>query len=176
MPLAIGLALSGICPMAQAWDAEGLWSFGFRSQGFYNLSPGNDYFIGPEIGYSNFNLAAHRLQFKASYMTSRLEKVFREDTPQQDYFLLSPVWHVSRNGFFDPTLQADLGYARFDPGSRKAGNMDKDAWIAALQAGLALNLFQGEYGLFAHFGFDFAAPIRDEDYPGVFGVGLWKML
>jgi hypothetical protein len=176
MAAAMCVAAAGFGSMAQAWDSEGLWSFGLRSQRFYSLEMENDLFIGPEIGYSNYDLAAHRLQFKASYMTTRLEKTYWKGSKKQDYFLFTPAWHFSRNGLFDPIFQADLGYARFEPGSRKVGSTDEDAWIAALQAGLGLNLFQGEYGLFTHFGFDIAAQVRDEEYPGVFGIGLWKML
>ncbi|MEO7426798.1 MAG: hypothetical protein ABI036_16550 [Fibrobacteria bacterium] len=155
---------------------EGLWSVGLRTQGYYDFEPGNDWMSGPEIGYSNFNICAHRLQFRAAYLTSRLEQAFRPNILRQDYFLLSPTWHFSRNGFFDPIAQADLGYTRFDTEFKWAEDLDNSSWIAALQVGFALNLSQGAYGLYYHFGYNFITPESGNVYPGVFGLGLWVML
>lgn len=147
-----------------------------RAEGYYDLEPGQDWVLGPEIGYSNFNLASHRLQLKAAYLTSRLEQVFRPNIYRQDYFLFSPVWHCNRNGFFDPTLQMDLGYWRYDTEYGIFKDLKNDSWIAAAQVGFALNLAQGEYGLFYHFGYNFITPESGLVFPGVFGLGLWMML
>ena len=155
---------------------EGLWSLGLRSQGTVDFEPGQDWFWGPEIGYSDYNLFAHRLQLKAAYLTSRLEQVFRPNILRQDYFLFSPVWHFGRNSFFDPIVQADLGYWRYEIENEIFADLDNDSWVASLQIGLALNLFQGEYGLFYHFGYQFITPESGLLYPGVFGIGMWKML
>jgi hypothetical protein len=161
---------------APSYGGEGLWSVGVRSEGFIDLEPGQDWVIGPEIGYSDFNLAAHRLQFKAAYLTSRLEQSFRQNLLRQDYFLLSPVWHFGRNRLFDPTVQLDLGYWRYDVESDLFRDLDNDSWVAAAQVGFALNLFQGEFGLFYHLGYNFITPDSGLIYPGVFGLGFWVML
>jgi hypothetical protein len=170
----ICLILAGLSFPARA--DEGLWSIGTRAQGFYDFEPGQDWFLGLEIGYSNYSMASHRLQLKAAYLTSRLEQVFRPNILKQDYFLFSPAWHFSRNGFFDPIVQMDLGYTRFDLESEIFKGLDNDSWIAAAQVGFALNLAQGEYGLYYHFGYNFITPESSMVYPGVFGLGLWIML
>ena len=131
---------------------------------------------GPEIGYSNYDVGAHRLQLRAAYLTSRLEQVFRPNILKQDYFLFSPTWHFNRNGFFDPIVQADMGYTRFDLESDIFSDLDNDSWLASLQVGFALNLAQGEYGLYYHLGYNFITPESSNVYPGVFGLGLWVML
>jgi hypothetical protein len=165
-----------LCGTGVSHASEGLWSIGLRAQGYYDFEPGNDWVSGPEIGYSNYSLASHSLQLKASYLTSRLEQVFRENILKQDYFLFSPVWHFGRNSFFDPTVQVDLGYTRYDVESEIFEDLDNDTWIAAAQLGFALNLAKGEYGLFYHFGYNFITPESSMVFPGVFGVGIWMML
>jgi len=164
----------GFCLPAAA--GEGLWSLGPRTQGFYDFEPGQDLFHGPEIGYSNYNLAGHRLQLKLAYLTSRLENVFRENILRQDYFLFSPVWHFGRNRLFDPTIQMDMGYWRYDVEYNEFQALDNSSWIASAQAGFALNFYQGEYGLFYHFGYELIVPESGMVLPGVFGVGFWVML
>jgi hypothetical protein len=131
---------------------------------------------GPEIGYSNYNLGAHRLQLRAAYLTSRLEQVFRPNILKQDYFLFSPTWHFSRNGFFDPILQADMGYTRYDTEIDIFKDLENSLWLASLEAGFALNLSQGEYGLYYHVGYNFITGQSSNVYPGIFGLGLWVML
>ena len=148
-----------------------------RAQGFYDFEPGQDWVLGPEIGYSNYYLGSHRLQLKGAYLTSRLEQAFRPNVLKQDYFLFSPVWHFNRNGLFDPSVQVDLGYMRYDLEYAFMDFADNDSWIAAAQVGFAINMFQGEYGLFYHFGYNFIVPEQTTlMQPGVFGLGLWMML
>lgn len=159
-----------------AGAGEGLWSMGLRTQGVVDFEPGQDLFEGPEIGYSDYHLFAHSLQLRGAYLTNRLEAVFRPNIIRQDYFLFSPVWHFRRNAFFDPTLQTDLGYWRYDTESEIFKDLDNSSWVASIQVGLALNLFQGEYGLYYHFGYNFITPDSGLLFPGVFGVGFWKFL
>lgn len=121
-------------------------------------------------------MGSHRLQLKVAYLTTRLEQYFRENILGQDYFLFSPVWHFRRNSFFDPTLQLDAGYTRYDFESEIFKDLDNDSWIASAQVGFAINLYQGEYGLFYNFGYNFITPESSMVFPGVFGVGLWVML
>jgi hypothetical protein len=172
MLCALGAALLAAAPAA----ADGLWSFGLRMQGVVDFEPGQDLFEGPEIGYSDYGLFAHRLQLRAAYLTSRLEQAFRPAILRQDYFLFSPAWHFRRTSLFDPMVQLDLGYWRYDTESRIFKSLDNSSWMAAAQVGLALNLFQGEYGLYYHFGLNFITPDSGLLYPGVFGVGFWKLL
>jgi hypothetical protein len=153
-----------------------MWTFGLRTQGMVDLEPGQDLFEGPEIGYSDYNLFAHSLQLRAAYLTSRLEQAFRPAILRQDYFLFSPVWHFRRKAFFDPTVQADLGYWRYDIEDEIFKDLDNSSWVASIQVGLALNLFQGEYGLYYHLGYNLITPDSGLLYPGVFGVGFWKIL
>jgi hypothetical protein len=172
MVCALGAALLTAAHAAN----EGLWSFGLRMQGVVDFEPGQDLFEGPEIGYSDYGLFAHRLQFRAAYLTSRLEQAFRPNILRQDYFLFSPAWHFRRSAIFDPMAQLDLGYWRYDIESRLFKSLDNSSWVAAAQVGFALNLFQGAYGLYSHFGYNFITPDSGLLYPGVFGVGFWKVL
>jgi hypothetical protein len=153
---------------------EGLWSLGLRTQGIVDFEPGQDFVEGPEIGYSDFNWFGHKLQLKAAWLTSRAEWLFRPNIYRQDYFLFSPVWHFRRSAFFDPTFQVDLGYWRYD--TEGFDGLENDSWLGSAQLGLALNLFQGKYGLFGHFGYNFIVPESGLVYPALFGFGFWKML
>lgn len=153
---------------------DGLWSAGLRMQGVVDFEPGQDLFEGPEIGYSDYDLFAHSLQFRAAYLTNRLEAAFHLGVPRQDYFLFSPVWHFRRKAFFDPTVQADLGYWRYDAEIFK--ELDNSSWVASLKVGFALNLFQGEYALYYHVGYNFITPDSGLLYPAEFGIGIWKLL
>jgi hypothetical protein len=153
---------------------EGLWSLGLRTQGIVDFEPGQDFVEGPEIGYSDYNLFGHRLQLKAAYLTSRGEWLFRPNIYRQDYFLFSPVWHFRRQAIFDPTFQLDMGYWRYD--TEGFAELANESWVTSAQLGLVVNLFQGEYGLFYHFGYNFIVPESGLVFPGVFGIGFWKML
>jgi hypothetical protein len=165
--------LLALAPRAQ----EGMWSAGWRAQGTIDFAPGQDWFTGPEFGYSNYHLAGHSLQLKFSYLTDRLEQVFRPNIIRQDYYLFTPQWHFRRSRFFDPVVQLDLGYSHYDIENEALfGDLENNTWIAAAQAGLALNLAQGRYGLFYHFGYNFITPQSSLVFPGVFGMGFWVML
>lgn len=154
-----------------------MWSLNLRAQGTLDFKPGNDYFIGPEAGYSNYHLFRHRLQIKAAWLTTRLEQAFRENILKYDMFLLTPVWHFRRNAIFDPTLQLDLGYARYDVENEAIfGGLDNDTFIASFQPGLNVNFYGGRYGLHYHLGYNFITPGGHLIYPGVFGLELWMML
>jgi hypothetical protein len=171
-------AVSAVCfCLAVSSAQEGLWSVGSRVEGTVDFEPGNDFLLGPEIGYSNFNLGGHRLQLKGAYLTTRLEQFFRPNIIKQDYFLFSPVWHFRRNAFFDPNIQMDLGYMRYDvENERIFGSLDNDSYIAAIQAGFSVNLAEGEYGIFYHVGYNLITPDSGLVFPGVFGFGFWVML
>jgi hypothetical protein len=173
-----GKAAAALLALACAAGAgEGLLSFGLRSQGTIDFLPGQDWVTGPEAGYSNHHLFGHKLELKAAYLTSRLEWVFRPNVLRHDYFLFTPKWHFRRGRWFDPTVQADFGYTRFDVEEEIFEVLDNDSWIAAAQLGLTVNLAQGRYGGFWHFGCNFIAPETGGlVFPGVFGIGLWVML
>ncbi len=166
----LAILATGVCA------DEGLWSLGMRMEGDVDLEPGNEYMLGPEIGYSNFDLGAHKLQLKGAFLTNRARQLLHKDIIKQDKYLFSPVWHFGRNNWFDPTVQADLGYMHYDREYRIFSSLNNSSWIAALQLGFALNLFQGEYGLFYHFGYNLITPSSGLVLPGLFGVGLWVML
>ena len=170
------MLLAGLGLAASCHGTEGLWSLGFKTQGSVDFEPGNDYFIGPEFGYSHYKLASHRLHLKFSYLTSRLEQAFRTNILRQDFFLFSPAWHFRRNHLFDPVVQADLGYSRYDVESPIFADLDNDAWLAALQAGLNLNFSHGVWGLHYHVGYNLLIPESSVLYPGLFGLDLWMML
>ena len=160
--------------MSSVCANEGLWSLGMKVQGAVDFAPGNDYLLGPEIGYSDLNLASHRLQFRICYLTSRLEQSARENILKQDEYLFSPVWHFRRVSFFDPTIQLDLGYARYDVENEEIfGSLDNDTWIAALQLGMGFNFSESRYGFSYSVGYNLINSESSIIYPLVFGVGVW---
>jgi hypothetical protein len=162
----LGIALAG---SAQAGSLR--WTAGLRTQGYWDFEPGNDYMVGPEIGLSYPGLVGGKLQCKVSYLTSRLEQAFRENILRQDFYLLSPAWHFRPAKILDPLVQIDLGYTRYDVESDIFKDLENSGWIAALQIGANLNLAQGRWGAFYHFGYNFLTPTVV--YPGVFGFGIW---
>jgi hypothetical protein len=161
---------------SQARGGEGLWSAGLRMQGVVDFEPGQDLFEGPEIGYSDYDWFKHSLQLRGAYLTNRLEAAFRLGVPRQDYFLFSPVWHFRRKAIFDPTFQADLGYMRYDTEDARLAGLDNSSWVASIKVGFALNLFQGEYALYYHFGYNLITPDSGLLFPAEFGIGIWKLL
>lgn len=171
---ALILWLAALAPVS-AW--EGLWSAHLRTQGTVDFKPGNDYFTGPEIGYSNFGLAGHSLQLRAAWLTTRVEHIFRPNILKYDMFLLSPTWHFRRTALFDPTVQVDVGYARYDVEYEEIfGDLDNTTWLASLQPGLNLNLAKGGYGFHYQVGYNFITPEGHLFYPLIFGLNFWMLL
>jgi hypothetical protein len=162
--LALGMALS-----CQA--GEGLLAGGLRGQGTVDLLPGNDYFMGPTLAYSNFYLFNHKLQIQGSFLTNRPEAAARQGVPVQDWYLLTPVWHFSRNSFFDPIFQLDLGWSWFDD---EGLGLDNTAFTTAPSIGLNLNLAQGRYGAQAALGYQTLTSSMVN--PGLAWIQVWTML
>ena len=167
--------LSFLLVFCPAKAQEGIFNFGLKMQGKWDLAPGQDLYPGFELGYSNYNLFEHQLEFKFKYLTSRLEESFRKTIPREDYFLLGSAWHFRRKFLFDPYVKLDLGYTRFDTEGLDLAN---DSYVVATTAGLNLNLFNGVCGLYYDFGFSIMPFLTktSSQYPGVFNVGIWHNL
>ncbi len=150
---------------------EGLLVAGGRVQGSIDLQPGNDYFEGPTLGYSNYHLFNHKLQLQAAYLTNRLEVVFRPRVPVQDWYLMTPVWHWGRNQWFDPTFQLDLGWTWFDD---EGLGLDNTAWLASPAFGLNFNLGEGRYGL--HLGLGYQALTSSLVNPATAFISFWSLM
>lgn len=176
--LALALTLvSGLAFARPAAAGDGIWSLGLRTQGAMDFKPGQDLFSGPEVSFSHFGLLNHSLQIKAAYLTSRLEQAFRENILKYDFYLLSPTWHFRRNSLFDPTVQMDLGYGRFDVENEAIfGDLDNDTWVAAFQPGLNLNFARGRWGFHYSVGYNFIAPEGHLLTPGTYGLNVWMVL
>ncbi len=159
----------------QGQAQEGIWNWGIRTQGIWDFAPGQDLYPGIELGYSNFYLAKHKLQFKAAYLTSRLEEVVGRHIPRQDYFLLGTAWHFRRKNIFDPYVQLDLGYNRFDT---EGLDIKNSAYIFSTVAGLNINLQQGQYGFYYDVGLSYTPLFMRTStlYPGIFNFGFWVNL
>ena len=167
MFLTMFLAL--VAALAPVSAGESLWSLQSRTQGTVDFKPGNDYFTGPEIGYSNYALAGHSLQLRAAWLTTRMEQVFRPNILKYDLFQFSPTWHFRRNALFDPTFQADAGYIRYDIENEKIFHVLKNtAWLLSVQPGLNLNLGKGRYGLHYQVGYNLFTPAMQLRVPGRF--------
>lgn len=155
---------------------EGIWTAGLRMQGVVDLLPGNDFIEGPEMGYSNFDLGSHRWQFKAAYLTTRLEKIFQKNLTKIDYYLFSPEYHYGRNWIFDPLVKIDLGYYHYSVSAPVFNVLNNSSWIATPKVGLGLNLKQGQWGIDYHLGYHLIVPRSGLVYPFVFDMGIWIML
>lgn len=174
--LALALALATLAPQRAEAD-DGLWGLSLRTQGAMDFKPGQDLWTGPELAYSHHALLGHDLQIKAAWLTSRMEQAFRENILKYDFFLLSPMWHFRRNSFFDPTVQLDLGYGRFDVENEAIfGDLDNDTWVASFQTGLNLNFARGRWGLQYTVGYNFIAPEGHLLTPATYGLNAWMML
>jgi hypothetical protein len=167
----------GLCVLLLTWAparaGEGLLAFGLRGQGFIDLRPGNDYYLGPSLSYSNYHLFSHKLQLQATYLTNRPEATWRPGVPAMDWYLVTPLWHWRRNAFFDPTFQVDLGWAYFDD---EGLGLDENnpTFIVAPAFGLNINLMQGQYGI--HFNVGYQALVSSMVYPLVSSIQFWGML
>lgn len=169
------LALAAVLGPAMA--GEGIWSLNLRTQGTVDFKPGNDYFTGPEIGFSHYDLAGHSLQLRAAWLTTRMEQVFRPNILKYDLFLVSPTWHFRRNSLLDPTFQADVGYIRYDIENEEIFHaLENSAWLMSVQPGLNLNLGKGLYGLHYQVGYNLFTPQMQLVYPVIFGFSLWVIL
>jgi len=166
--LTLGLVL---LPGSRWADAgEGLMAWSFRVQGTVDMRPGNDYFAGPSLYYSNYNVFNHKLQLGASFLTNRPEAAWRRGVPVQDWYLLTPLWHWKRNGFFDPTFQMDMGWTWFDD---EGLGLDNTAFIVAPSLGVNFNINQGRYGLHTCLGYQ--AITSSLVNPGLALVEIWAM-
>jgi hypothetical protein len=167
--LILALVLGGW--VAKPSAGEGLVAWQFRGQGTVDAMPGNDYFIGPALSYSNFYLFTHRLQLQATWLTNRPEAAWRPGVPVQDWVLFSPLWHWNRNGFWDPIFQLDMGYTWFDPEGLDIPHSD---YILAPAFGLNLNLYQGRYGIQYLVGFQTHSSSLVS--PGMATLSFWGLL
>jgi hypothetical protein len=169
----IGLAaLLWSAPAAQ--PAAGSWSAGLQTRGFVDFEPGNDYVTGFDAGYSPdrvFGIGfGRRLELRAAYLTSRAEAAYR-NVLKQDWFLFSPVWHFRRQRLFDPTLQLDFGWQRYDIENEAIfGDLENSAVIKGLQIGFQLN--HKRYALRYAFGYQTASTASSVVYPLPFTLGF----
>lgn len=143
--------------------AGGLWTLGMQARGFVDFEPGNDYAVGFDAGWSPGGTLRHRLELRAAYLTTRPEAVFR-NVFREDWFLFSPVWHFRRQRLFDPTLQLDLGYQRYDVENEAIfGDLENTTWIRGLRAGFQLN--HGRYALRYAVGYQTASTASSVSIP-----------
>jgi len=176
-PARLALALVLAAALAPVTAGEGLWSINLRTQGAVDFKPGNDYFTGPEVGYSHYELAGHRLQLRAAWLTTRMEQAFRPNILKYDMFMFSPTWHFRRNGLFDPTFQADFSYIRYDVENKRIFHSLKNTeGLTSLQPGINLNLGKGAYGLHYQVGWNLRTPQQQLMNPVIFGFSLWMLL
>ncbi len=156
---------------------EGLWFVGLDVQDYVDLRPGHDAVLGGHLGYSNFNLFHHSLQFHGSWKTSRLEALFRENIYRQDYFLAGAEWHFRRNALFDPTVRAVTGLQRYDIEFPSLfGGLNNETWVAGGGFGLNLNFASGGWGLQYRLDYLHAFEASSLVFPLNASLSFWKIL
>jgi hypothetical protein len=172
--LAFALAMAS-APTHAADVDPGPWSAGIQARGFTDFEPGNDYVTGFDAGYAPDRVLGvgfrHRLELRAAWLTSRAEAAYR-NVLRQDWFLFSPVWHFRRQRLFDPTLQLDFGWQRYDVENEAIfGDLENSAVIKGLQIGFQLN-FKSRYAVRYAFGYQTASTASSVVYPLPFTLGL----
>jgi hypothetical protein len=174
---AVAALCAALCLAAPALAApdqsagKGLWSVGMQSRGFVDFEPGNDYMTGFDAGYSPARWFRQRLELRAAYLTSRPEAAYR-NVLRQDWFLFSPVWHFRRQKLFDPTVQLDLGWQRYDVENEAIfGDLENSTSIKGLQVGLQFNI-KSRYAVRYAFGYQSASTASSVVYPLPFTLGI----
>ncbi len=163
--------LPALAASPKAEPRANLWTVGAQARGFVDFEPGNDYAIGLDAGWSPGGVLRHRLELRAAYLTTRLEATHRE-VLRQDWFLASPVWHFRRHKAFDPTLQIDFGYQRYDVENEAIfGELENTAWIRGIKAGFQWNVTP-RYALRYAVGYQTASTASSVVYPLPFSVGF----
>ncbi len=150
-------------------SGEGLFWAGLRAQGFVDFEPGNDWMNGVELGYSNYNILRHQLEFQGAYLTSRPEAAFR-NVLKSDWYLFSPLWHFRRKEWFDPTFQVDMGYFHYDYESELFKDLQNTTWTLGCKTGVAFNFGGGRYALRYAVGYQFASEASSLIYPIPFSL------
>ena len=132
----LGLCLSTALPLA----AQGRWKAGALLQGTVDAAPVSDLLYGLQAGYSDERMFHHQYELQASYLTSRLQAA-TDNSLAQDWFWVSTVWHFRRQKLFDPVVQLDFGYQRYDLENEEifGGYLDNDTWVYGAKAGFNLN-------------------------------------
>jgi hypothetical protein len=142
-----------------------------QARGFVDLEPGNDYVSGIDAGWSPAGWLRHRLELRAAYLTSRPEAAYR-NVLRQDWFLFSPVWHFRARRLFDPTLQLDFGYQRYDVENEAIfGDLENSTGLRALQAGFQLN-FSPRWAFRYSFGYQQTGTASSVVFPLPFTFGV----
>jgi len=165
------LGASLILMPLKAGAQDVVWSVGVNTQDIVDFEPGHDWMWGPEIGFSHQQIFSHRLEFQTQYLTSRLEAAYR-NILREDWFVFSPIWHFRRDRLFNPTLQADFGYNRYDTEFDWARSLDNSTWFYGAKAGLRLNFFESRYNLHFAFGYQQALSESNVVYALPFSFGI----
>src|SRR5690606_25465383 len=112
-----------------------------------------------------------RLELRAAYLTTRLEASYR-NALRHDWFLVSPVWHFRPARLFDPTVQLDLGWQRYDVENEAIfGDLENSGAVRGLQVGFQVNLAR-RYALRYAFGYQATTTASSAVYPLPFTLGL----
>ncbi len=185
----------GVPAAAQTFLDEGLWDVGAQVQGFVDGEPGNDYLTGVDVGYSNYDLYEHQLELRFAYLTSRPEAYIQSHkfsgsfpywtskgdpdfggVVRQDWFLLSPTWHFRRRDFFDPTVELDAAFQRYDTEFQDLAPLQNTTFVFGARVGLCLNFAAGRYTLHYTFGYQVPTSSSSIVYPLPFSLGLTMLL
>jgi hypothetical protein len=173
--LALLLILGARASLVEA--KEDHWSLGVTAQDYVDLQPGQDWVLGGRLGYSNYNLFHHRLEFMGMWETSRLEALFRENIYRQDYYLAGAEWHFRRTSLFDPTVKAITGLHHYDiEFPRLFGDLNNNTWVAGAGLGLNLNFKNGSWGVQGAFDYLHAFEASSLVFPLNLSFILWKTL
>jgi hypothetical protein len=145
----------------------GRFSAGLKFQKTLNLYYEN----GLELGYTHDGLWKQRIQFQISYISSRFGSAMGSNALVQDYYQASTGLHFRPEKLFDPFLQINMGYFRYDVENKMFDFLDNQSMIFSLVSGIKFNLIPRVGGVYADLGINL---VQDANtlYPLFFNIGL----
>lgn len=133
--LLFGAMLTHVVGYSQAQPSRpngAVLDVGIRLQKSINLYTEN----GITAQYTNAKLAAGRLYFGASYVTSRLGTAFQSNAIKQDNFLVSAAYYFRPNWIIRPVIKANVGYFKANYGPDLFGELPQTSLLASPEIGL----------------------------------------
>lgn len=165
--LSLLVLFAAVPPPAEAGNLGLCLGPSFRIESDYGR--GHDELAGVQLGLSAFSVAEHKLQLRASYLTSRMEAAWFHETAEADRFGAGLLLHFRRRYFFDPLLEGEVSFLMAD----RRPEVLEEGWGFEVKPGLAFNFAGGYFG--AEFGLGWKVP-QERPWPPVFQAALWKGL
>lgn len=137
MMLGFGFSLEQEQVILDSNNSKSIYTVGLKFQKVYNLYYEN----GCELGYTHEKLWDKRIQFKLSYVTSRLGSAMGSNAIKQDNYVLGTGLHFRPGKLVDPYIKLNLGYFYFDTEIKAFDFLPNSSMLAALGSGVNFNVY-----------------------------------